>query len=194
MYMTHLHLQATLQRSDLEAVRHCAWCVLCTPSGGLCTVVPESRPVVQGSESWHALQVDTLDAHGNSLLSEAAAGGSVETCVVLLKLGADPNSQGAFLRTPLWRAAFLGHQSLITPLLEWGCDPRVPNEGGELPVHAASSAAIRGTLGAWDTAQTDSSVAQWRQRREQEQEQAAAAEVQKIQVRSVVLPSLRPKA
>ncbi len=46
--------------------------------------------------------VDTADAHGNTLLSEAAAGGALGTVKLLLGRGADPNSQGEFMRTPLW--------------------------------------------------------------------------------------------
>ena len=42
--------------------------------------------------------------------------------------GANPNSQGEFLRSPLWRASFLGHPDVIFPLLNAGADPRVGNE------------------------------------------------------------------
>lgn len=50
-----------------------------------------------------------------------------------------PN-QGEFKRTALWRAAFLGQLEVLAPLLEAGADPRISNEGGELPEHVASQA------------------------------------------------------
>jgi hypothetical protein len=76
----------------------------------------------------HSLQVDWADAHGNTVLSEAAAGGAASVCRHLLASGAEPNSQGEFKRTPLWQAAF-------QPMLKGGADPRVGNESGELPLH-----------------------------------------------------------
>lgn len=41
---------------------------------------------------------------------------------------ANPNSQGEFQRTPLWRACFLGKADVVQPLLEAGADPRIGNE------------------------------------------------------------------
>lgn len=70
------------------------------------------------------MQVEWADVHGNTLLSEAAAGGALEVCKYLLELGANPNTQGEFQRSPLWRAAFLGKQDLVIPLLTAGADPR----------------------------------------------------------------------
>lgn len=130
-----------------------------------------------------AMQVDTTDGHGNTLLSEAAAGGSMETCCMLLALGADPNSQGAFQRTPLWRAAFLGHTALVKKLMEHGCDPRIPNDSGELPLHTASSAAIREMITRWDVDKTEVKVTEWKSRRSAELALAAAAEKKELEVR-----------
>lgn len=45
--------------------------------------------------------VEVADGHGNTLLSEAAAGGSLATVQMLLHKGADPNALGEFKRTPL---------------------------------------------------------------------------------------------
>jgi ankyrin repeat protein len=59
--------------------------------------------------------------------------------------------QGEFKRTPLWRAAFLGQLQVLAPLLEAGADPRIPNEGGELPEHVASQAPC---VLSWRTDQT----------------------------------------
>lgn len=70
------------------------------------------------------MQIEWADAHGNTLLSEAAAGGALAVCKYLLDTGANPNTQGEFQRSPLWRAAFLGKQDLVIPLLTAGADPR----------------------------------------------------------------------
>ena len=37
----------------------------------------------------------------------------METIKFLIDRGADPNSQGHFLRTPLYRAAFAGHLDAV---------------------------------------------------------------------------------
>ena len=71
--------------------------------------------------------IEASDGHGNSLISEASAGGSATTVMKLLSLGANPNTQGEFMRTPLWRSCFLGKVSVVTPLLEGGADPRIQN-------------------------------------------------------------------
>ncbi|GLI61511.1 hypothetical protein VaNZ11_003891 [Volvox africanus] len=108
--------------------------------------------------------VEAADGHGNTLLSEAAAGGAVRTVQMLLQLGADPNSRGEFLRTPLWRAAFLGKEEVVPALLEAGADPRIGNEGGELPEHVAPPA-IKEIIKAWDVAKTDKLIQQIESRR-----------------------------
>jgi ankyrin repeat protein len=69
-------------------------------------------------------QAEWADAHGNTLLSEAAAGGALSVCKYLLDVGYDPNTRGEFKRTPLWRAAFLGKQDIVIALLAGGADPR----------------------------------------------------------------------
>ena len=53
--------------------------------------------------------IDCTDANGNTPLSEAAAGGQPDTIQMLFKMGANPNTKGAFGRSPLYRAAFGGH-------------------------------------------------------------------------------------
>jgi len=57
--------------------------------------------------------IDCTDANNNTPLSEASAGGHPDAVKLLLTLGANPNSQGAFGRTPLYRAAFAGHLEAI---------------------------------------------------------------------------------
>ena len=105
-------------------------------------------------------------------------------CSLLLERGADPNSQGEFQRSPLWRAAFLGHEALLPVLLAGGCDPRIANEGGELPEHIASSAAAKEILQAWDTSTTDAIVARWQARRAQEEATLQAENAKALQVLS----------
>lgn len=90
------------------------------------------------ADSKMELQADWADAHGNTILSEGAAGGAAAVCQHLLAAGANPNTQGEFKRTPLWRAAFLGKLQVVVPLLAAGADPRIGNEGGELPAHVAT--------------------------------------------------------
>mmetsp|Transcript_17327 Transcript_17327/g.52118 ORF Transcript_17327/g.52118 Transcript_17327/m.52118 type:complete len:511 (-) Transcript_17327:11-1543(-) len=116
--------------------------------------------------------VDAADAHGNTILSEAAAGGTLSTVQLLLDSGADPNTRGEFARTPLWRACFLGKAEVVMPLLRAGADPRIGNHQGERPLHAAASAAIKEALQCWDEAETDRILASWQTRKED----AAAAE------------------
>lgn len=104
-------------------------------------------------------QVECADVHGNTLLSEAAAGGALATVEHLLQSrDADPNTQGEFKRTPLWRAAFLAKAAVIGPLLAAGADPRIPNEAGELPQHVAATPEMAEQLRSWDTAHTDELV------------------------------------
>jgi hypothetical protein len=77
--------------------------------------------------------IEIADGKGNTLLSEASAGGALSTVKLLLDRGADPNAVGEFGRTPLYRAAFAGHLPVAKLLLEKGADPRIPNAFGELP-------------------------------------------------------------
>jgi hypothetical protein len=84
------------------------------------------------ASSWKA---DVSDGHGNTLLSEASAGGAASTIKFLLRAGANPNSQGEFRRTPLWRAAFLGKLDCIQLLLEGGADPRIGEKFHALQRH-----------------------------------------------------------
>ncbi|GIL92240.1 hypothetical protein Vretimale_18469 [Volvox reticuliferus] len=119
--------------------------------------------------------VEAADGHGNTLLSEAAAGGAVSTVQMLLQLGAQPNSRGEFLRTPLWRAAFLGKEEVVPALLQGGADPRIGNEGGELPEHVAP-AAIKEVIKAWDVAKTDMLIQQIESR---QLERAAAVQAER---------------
>ena len=47
------------------------------------------------------------------MLGPFTGGGQVEAIKFFIGKGADPNSIGAFRRTPLYRAAFAGHQDAV---------------------------------------------------------------------------------
>ncbi|KAL4671035.1 hypothetical protein H8959_003744 [Pygathrix nigripes] len=95
--------------------------------------------------------VECEDSHGNTPLSEAAAGGQPLAIQLLAELGASPNSKGAFGRTPLYRAAFGGHLAAVEVFLKLGADPRVYAEDGNTPEQACGGPGqMQGNL--WPTA------------------------------------------
>ena len=61
---------------------------------------------------------DILDGNGCSAISNAANQGQHDMILLLLERHADPNHQGEFDRTPLWRAAFAHHHESVQVLLE----------------------------------------------------------------------------
>ncbi|KAG2492307.1 hypothetical protein HYH03_009261 [Edaphochlamys debaryana] len=114
--------------------------------------------------------VDAADGHGNTLLSEAAAGGQAEAAAMLLQAG-EGRGGGA-------GGAGRGRRGEVIPiLLHGGADPRIGNEGGELPEHVAP-APLRPLLAEWDTARTDALVAAHEARRA---EAAASAQAERAQ-------------
>eukprot|EP00966_Prymnesium_polylepis_P055652 1287293-Prymnesium_polylepis.1 len=64
-----------------------------------------------------------MDPNKTTPLSEAACGGQLEVCRLLLKHGADVNTQNEQGRSPLWRAAFMDRRDCVELLLEHGADP-----------------------------------------------------------------------
>lgn len=82
--------------------------------------------------------VDCEDANGNTPLSDAAGGGSVEAIMFLIERGANPNTIGAWGRTPLYRAAFGGHIGAVETLLQYGADPRIRAEDSNTPAEVWS--------------------------------------------------------
>ncbi|KAL5017302.1 hypothetical protein ScPMuIL_006891 [Solemya velum] len=99
--------------------------------------------------------VNCEDANENTPISEAGSGGHAQTIRLLLEKGADPNSQGQFLRTPLYRAAFAGHLEACEELLKNGADPRIYASDSQNPEQIASLASVVELLKSWDITQTD---------------------------------------
>ena len=81
-------------------------------------------------------------------------------CTLLLKHGANVNSQNHQGRTPLWRAAFMDKQDCVKLLLGAGGDPRIPSSDQQTPLQVAPTAAMREILSSWDVAQTEVLLAQ----------------------------------
>lgn len=123
---------------------------------------------------------NTADGNGNTLLSEAAAGGNASTIELLLSWGADPNLPGEFGRTPIWRSCFLGHAAAMQTLLEHGADPRTASQSGETPHNVANGQGMKDALDAWDIATTEKKIAEFelvRETKRLEVEKEAAAAV-----------------
>nr|XP_051686367.1 IQ motif and ankyrin repeat domain-containing protein 1 isoform X2 [Oryctolagus cuniculus] len=124
--------------------------------------------------------VECEDRHGNTPLSEAAAGGQPRAIQLLAELGANPNSKGAFGRTPLYRAAFGGHLEAVQLLLRLGADPRVHADDGSTPEQVTSLEPVAGVLRSWDLSLTEAMLQnmdaehQRRARETQTQQQAEA--------------------
>ncbi|XP_046549030.1 IQ motif and ankyrin repeat domain-containing protein 1-like [Haliotis rubra] len=99
--------------------------------------------------------VECVDANDNSALSEAANGGCADTLHLLLEHGANPNTQGQFGRTPLYRAAFAGHLEACQVLMQHGADPRIFAADGQTSEQVASVEAVCQFLAQWDIGQTE---------------------------------------
>ncbi len=120
--------------------------------------------------------------NNNSALSEAAAGGSAETCEWLLRNGAEPNAPGAFARTPLWRATFAGHVDCVQVLLANGGDPRLASSDAQRPCDVATKPPIVEILANWNIQLTERMCEQIaRQRRELQQQQLVGLEARRAQ-------------
>jgi len=122
--------------------------------------------IEQGADAY------ALDGRKASALSEAAVQGHTEVIRHLLdnfKLS-DPNSAQHDGRRPLHRAAFNGHMEAITLLLESGSDPRLKDRAGQRPFDVATEEEAQKALEAWDVAQTDKILVEWRKLKEVEEE------------------------
>ncbi|XP_040847526.1 IQ motif and ankyrin repeat domain-containing protein 1 [Ochotona curzoniae] len=130
--------------------------------------------------------VECEDRHGNTPLSEAAAGGQPRAIQLLAELGASPNSKGAFGRTPLYRAAFAGHLEAVELLLKLGADPRVYADDGSTPEQVASLEAVASVLQSWDLSLTEAMLQNMdaeHQRRVQQARGQQQAEARRLTLR-----------
>nr|XP_048310443.1 IQ motif and ankyrin repeat domain-containing protein 1 [Myodes glareolus] len=130
--------------------------------------------------------VECEDSHGNTPLSEAAAGGQPLAIQLLAELGASPNSKGAFGRTPLYRAAFGGHLEAVEVLLKLGADPRVYADDGSTPEQVASLVAVASVLQSWDLSLTEAMLQNMeaeQHRRAQEAQKHKEAEANRINLK-----------
>lgn len=91
-------------------------------------------------------KLDCEDEHKHTPLSEAACGGHVPICKLLLKHGAAVNSLNDQGRTPLWRASFGGFAEVVALLLEHGADPRIMSKSNESAEMICPSAEAKAKL------------------------------------------------
>lgn len=124
--------------------------------------------------------IDCRDMNNNSALSEAAAGGNGDVVKFLLSNNAEPNSKGAFGRTPLWRSAFAGHLNCVQILLENGADPRLYSQDGQRVADAATNDNVINLLTSWNIQLTDRMLQQIeKSKMEFKQEQMLSLEARK---------------
>ena len=124
--------------------------------------------------------IDCRDMNGNSALSEAAAGGNGDVVKFLLANSAEPNSKGAYGRTPLWRSAFAGHLNCVQILLENGGDPRMYSQDGQRVADAATSDSVISLLANWNIQLTERMLQQIEKTKmEFKQEQMQSLEARK---------------
>uniref|UniRef100_A0A5F8AVF1 Uncharacterized protein n=1 Tax=Macaca mulatta TaxID=9544 RepID=A0A5F8AVF1_MACMU len=94
----------------------------------------------------------------------------------------EPILQGAFGRTPLYRAAFGGHLAAVEVLLKLGADPRVYAEDGNTPEQVASLDTVASVLHSWDLSLTEAMLQNMeaeQQRRAQEAQRHKEAEAKR---------------
>lgn len=118
----------------------------------------------EGSKNEALVQMTTKefvtckDPNNNSALGEAAAGGAINVIKYLIANGANPNHKGQWLRTPLYRSSFAGHEEACQTLLELGADPRMIAEDAQTPVDTAGTDAVRKVFENWDISQTEAII------------------------------------
>nr|KAF6488699.1 ankyrin repeat domain 55 [Molossus molossus] len=69
----------------------------------------------------------------------AVSGRQVDTVKLLLKMGANVNTQDAYGRTSLCLATYLGWLEGCVSLLRNGAKHSIPDKNGRLPLHAATA-------------------------------------------------------
>ncbi|NXI93186.1 ANR55 protein, partial [Psophia crepitans] len=83
--------------------------------------------------------LECCDSEGCTPLMHAVSGRQVDTVKLLLKMGANINTQDAFGRTSLSLATYLGWLEGCISLLRNGAKQNIPDKNGRLPLHAATA-------------------------------------------------------
>ncbi|XP_019387633.1 PREDICTED: ankyrin repeat domain-containing protein 55 [Crocodylus porosus] len=83
--------------------------------------------------------LECCDSEGCTPLMHAISGRQVDTVKLLLKMGANINTQDACGRTSLSLATYLGWLECCVSLLRNGAKQNIPDKNGRLPLHAATA-------------------------------------------------------
>ncbi|EOB01824.1 Ankyrin repeat domain-containing protein 55 [Anas platyrhynchos] len=83
--------------------------------------------------------LECCDSEGCTPLMHAVSGRQVDTVKLLLKMGANINTQDACGRTSLSVATYLGWLEGCVSLLRNGAKQNIPDKNGRLPLHAATA-------------------------------------------------------
>ncbi|NWZ96287.1 ANR55 protein, partial [Nesospiza acunhae] len=83
--------------------------------------------------------LESCDGEGCTPLMHAVSGRQVDTVKLLLKMGANINTQDACGRTSLSLATYLGWLEGCVSLLRNGAKQNIPDKNGRLPLHAATA-------------------------------------------------------
>ncbi|XP_041263938.1 ankyrin repeat domain-containing protein 55 [Onychostruthus taczanowskii] len=83
--------------------------------------------------------LESCDREGCTPLMHAVSGRQVDTVKLLLKMGANINTQDACGRTSLSLATYLGWLEGCVSLLRNGAKQNIPDKNGRLPLHAATA-------------------------------------------------------
>ncbi|XP_062943920.1 ankyrin repeat domain-containing protein 55 [Cynocephalus volans] len=83
--------------------------------------------------------LECCDSEGCTPLMHAVSGRQLDTVKLLLKMGANINTQDAYGRTSLCLATYLGWLEGCVSLLRNGAKHNIPDKNGRLPLHAATA-------------------------------------------------------
>ncbi|CAO2592609.1 Ankyrin repeat domain-containing protein 55 [Lemmus lemmus] len=83
--------------------------------------------------------LECCDSEGCTPLMHAVSGRQVDTVKLLLKMGANINTQDTHGRTSLCLATYLGWLEGCVSLLRNGAKHNIPDKNGRLPLHAATA-------------------------------------------------------
>uniref|UniRef100_A0A8C2MEW1 Ankyrin repeat domain 55 n=1 Tax=Cricetulus griseus TaxID=10029 RepID=A0A8C2MEW1_CRIGR len=83
--------------------------------------------------------LECCDSEGCTPLMHAVSGRQVDTVKLLLKMGANINTQDSYGRTSLCLATYLGWLEGCVSLLRNGAKHNIPDKNGRLPLHAATA-------------------------------------------------------